>query len=210
MKNYCVVCFKLIQDKSLSIIINKDICLCFNCLKKMKPKFKLLTIDSYKELGLYEYDGMIKDLLFQYKGCGDIALRNVFFCYFSLLLRIVFINYIIVPVPSYYLKDEKRGFNHVEEMYKIMHKRIYKCIKKTKDIKQSERNYQERKKVKDYFAFVGDKTVLFQKKVLIVDDVLTTSMTMRACIDLIRQCNPKKILFLVMSYTCRKNYKFDD
>ena len=42
------------------------------------------------------------------------------------------------------------------------------------------------------------------KKVLLVDDVLTTGSTMKACINLLKNNQVKKLNFLAMSYTCRK------
>ena len=42
------------------------------------------------------------------------------------------------------------------------------------------------------------------KKILLVDDVLTTGSTMKACINLLKNNQVKKLNFLAMSYTCRK------
>ena len=45
--------------------------------------------------------------------------------------------------------------------------------------------------------------------ILIIDDVLTTGETMRSCINLMRKLNPKRISFLVISYSNRFMSKFD-
>ena len=43
-----------------------------------------------------------------------------------------------------------------------------------------------------------------------MDDVLTTGSTLLACYELLKTIKPKKIIFLVMSYSCRKTLNFDD
>lgn len=202
--DYCIVCFKKIRRMSISFFLNNDLDMCLNCFRKMNPKLKRISLNNIRGIALFPYDGYVKNLLFQYKGCKDIALKNVFFEFYAFVFKIIYRNYFIVPVPSTKQSDKNRGFNHVEQMCKILNLPLIKCLKKKGDFKQSSLNYIQRLVNKDNFYFDGDKSSIYNKKILIVDDVITSSTTMRACIKLIEECHPKKISFLVMAYSCRK------
>lgn len=203
-KDYCIVCFKKIKRNSFSFFLNKDLDMCFDCFRKMNPQIKRFNLNDVKGIALFPYDGYVKNLLFQYKGCKDIALRNTFFEFYAFILKIIYRNYLIVPVPSTKSSDENRGFNHVEQMCKILKLPLIKCLKKKSDFKQSSLNYNQRLANKDNFYFNGERISIYNKKILIVDDVITTSTTMSACINLIKEYHPKKVKFLVMAYSCRK------
>lgn len=165
-----------------------------------KPVFKEFSVGKYNALTLYNYDELIQEKLYQFKGCFDIELGTVFIEYFRLYLKIKYWGYIVVPAPSYSSKDEERGFNHVDVMFSSLGLEMVKCIHKVKDIKQADLNFDERQQIGN--ALIIDKTMeLRGKKILIVDDVFTTGSTVRAMINLLEKNKPKKIKILVMSKT---------
>ena len=114
-------------------------------------------------------------------------------------LNLKFNNYIIVPAPSSKKSNEERGFNHVEEMFSILHLKMLKCIHKTKDVKQADLNTEERAKIGD--VLVIDDVDLTMKKILLVDDVYTTGATIKSMIKLVKQKGAKKVKVLLMSKT---------
>ena len=57
-----------------------------------------------------------------------------------------------------------------------------------------------RRDISKYMELI-DRPDLFNKKILLVDDVYTTGSTMKAAIDLVKQLHPKKIKVLVISKT---------
>ena len=71
------------------------------------------------------------------------------------------------------------------------------CLIKTKDIKQKLLNYDERQKISEIIEIRPND--LFNKKVLLVDDVITTGASMKAAINLIQKCQPKILKILVIS-----------
>ena len=79
-------------------------------------------------------------------------------------------------------------------------------LEKTANVKQADLSKEQRKDIKSYMK-VKQNVNLFNKKVLIVDDVYTTGSTIDAAINLIKGLRPKKIKVLVMSKTINENYK---
>ena len=172
--------------------------ICEECFAKFAPKFIHFRIEKIDGLAIYEYDQTIKDLLFTFKGCYDIELKDVFFDRFIWYLKLKYKGYVIVPLPSYYLDDERRGFNHVKEIYSRLGLKIENVLKKVKNVKQASLNREERSKAYENFK-IEQPELLQNQKVLIVDDVYTTGSSVKAAIELVKQGNPKKISVLVVS-----------
>lgn len=199
----CKICFKNIEDNSFHCLLNFETKICRDCFNKFKVEFSHFKISNKDVLSLYEYDEFMQSMLYQFKGCFDYELKDIFLEYFLYYLKIKYHNYIIVPAPSYIKSDEIRGFNHVEEIYKCLHLEMNKCIHKTMDFKQSDYHKDEREKVDKKLCI--DDVNLCNKKVLIVDDVCTTGSTIKAMIKLLNSKNPKQIKVLILSHTKEKN-----
>lgn len=186
--------------------ILSDYRICTNCYREIVPSFIKFKVGNHKALAIYEYDERIKKLLYQFKGCFDIEIFDVFLSRYARELRVMYHDYLMVPIPSYKEDDEIREFNHVEEMFKILKLKVEKVLDKTEKIKQANLSFNQRKEIKNFLR-VTNGEVLTNKKVLIVDDVYTTGSTMAAAISLIEQYHPKKIEILVMSKTSFKDLK---
>ena len=186
--------------------ILSDYRICMNCYREIVPSFIKFKVGNHKALAIYEYDERIKKLLYQFKGCFDIEIFDVFLSRYARELRVMYHDYLMVPIPSYKEDDEIREFNHVEEMFKILKLKVEKVLDKTEKIKQANLSFNQRKEIKNFLR-VTNGEVLTNKKVLIVDDVYTTGSTMAAAISLIEQYHPKKIEILVMSKTSFKDLK---
>ena len=195
---HCKICFEEIKDYSLYNFISNKNNICEKCFSKFKPKFIHFNIGAIPGLSIYEYDQNIKDLLFKFKGCYDIELKDVFFPRYLSYLKIRYWGYVIVPLPSFEMDDKKRGFNHVYEIYSRLEKPIYNIIKKTKNVKQANLKRKDRLAAIKHFE-ITDSKILKDKKVLIVDDVYTTGSSVNAAITLIKQGKPKKIAVLVIA-----------
>lgn len=197
---FCKICFKEISKDTLYSLLHYDVDVCNNCFQEIKPVFKHFEVNGYDALTIYNYDEKIQSLLYQFKGCFDIELVKVFIERYSREISLRYFNYILVPIPSYEGDDIIREFNHVEEMFKILNLPMLKAIKKTKKIKQANSTSVQRHNIKQFLELVQGVN-LFDKKVLLVDDVYTTGSTMKACISLIEKLHPKTIKILVMSKT---------
>ena len=142
----------------------------------------------------------MKSLIYQFKGCYDIVLSDIFLKEFKRELSLLYKRYMIIPIPSYKSEDLKREFNHVVEMFSLLSMPINRIIEKTENIKQSSLKKNERQNISKYLKMSNIETVRNQK-VLLVDDIYTTGSTIDACINLVRQGNPKDIKVLVIAKT---------
>lgn len=197
--DFCKVCFKQINP-SLPYLFSSYPTICQKCFLSLKPKWISWKEDGVKCLAMYEYEEEVKNLLYKFKGCGDIELSSSFFGYQSFILKLIFHGYKIVPAPSSKSHDEKRGFNQVIKMCEVLDMPILNLLVKTKESKQSDLSLQERKKVKNIIDF-SRKNDLSKEKILFVDDVFTTGSTTMACLDLLKRLKPKRLKCLIMSKT---------
>ena len=193
----CKICFDSIAIRGINSLINrKNICQkCYNELDFINMKQK----DNDIEIRcLFEYNPFLQKMIYQFKGCYDLELSDVFLSRVKWMLKIIYFGYYIVPVPSYLDSDKVRGFNHVEEIFSSLRLPFIKCLKKTKDIKQSNMTKKERKGIKECLVIEnGDQ--IRGKKILIVDDIYTTGSTINGCIDLVKKHRPKVLKCLVLS-----------
>ena len=198
---FCKICFEPISDNRWCRF-GAASSVCSRCQKEMKPKWHTGKIAGCRLYWLYFYNDTIRSLLYQFKGCGDYELKDVFFAYQRAFLRAKFHSYVLVPAPSYHERDEARGFNHVAALFSCLGLPMMDCLIKTENIKQADLHLEERKQIGRYIQLTDDHH-LCGKKLLLVDDLVTSGSTIKACIKLLRKCRPKKIVVLTMGRTPR-------
>ena len=110
----------------------------------------------------------------------------------------------IVPVPLHWHRYAQRGYNHAHEIATVLSKKsgkpVLNCLKKVRvTAAQAGLSAQERiVNVEDAFEVI-DRYVqsVSGAKILLVDDVLTTGSTMRACVRALRMKRPFLIIGVV-------------
>lgn len=192
--NRCLICFNGIEET-----LNRNH-ICNKCLSKFKIINKVIYIEGIEVLILYEYNDFFKEVLYRYKGCYDICLKDAFLNNFIVKLKRKYKSRKIVCAPSYKDDDLKRGFNHVKEIAKLFKLEIVDCLSKNKEYKQSSKKLKERKDIQKIIKI--DKTKINEKdKILIIDDVTTSLSTIKAIIHLLPTNIDKKVL--VLASNCR-------
>ena len=201
--NLCKICFKEIKDYSLYSLIQTNTNICKKCIDELVPVFQKFDVLGYHGLSIFAYDEIIQKYLYQFKGCFDFEIKELFLSRFKTELSIKYSNRIMIPIPSYKYDDETREFNHVIEMFSCLHLPIKKVLIKTHKFKQALNNSRKRKEISKHLE-LSEQCDLSGKRVLLVDDVYTTGSTMKAAIRLIEKLNPKSIEILVMSKSILK------
>jgi ComF family protein len=202
MSKICKVCFKNFTYFGIQFF-NKNICICSTCFNELAPIFRSFYKDGIHYQILYDYNEKMRNLIFNFKGCFDFELKDIFLCRFVYELRLKYRGYYLVPLPSSKEDDEKRGFNHVIEIFKCLNLPFINCLYKKIHYKQSDLNKAEREKVYEKLDVINGEE-LTNKKILIVDDIMTTGSSIKAAIKYVKKYNPKVIKVLVL---CHKNEK---
>ena len=191
------MCFKEHHLDFTSVLVK--VTMCQKCYQSLKVTYKKEKLEDCEVLSVYLYNEPLKSLLYNLKALGDIELVKPLLDRHMLYLKFKYRNYILLPAPSTKESEEKRGFNHVGELFKDIGP-IYYLLEKSENFKQSDLSYIERQEVgKKIILHDGER--LKNKNVLIVDDLKTTGATIRAIILKIKPFNPKKIKILTLAAT---------
>ena len=200
MDKFCKICFKKINDYSIFNLVQKNNLLCEDCFSKLDAKFMTFRIGNVKGLAIYEYSDYIKELIYKFKGCYDYELKDVFLFRYLTFLKLKYYGYYIVFVPSFYIDDQRRGFNHVKAIFESLKLKELDILKKISAHKQSDHSYKGRRDIKDVID-IEKNISLKGKKILLVDDIMTTGSTLLTSIGLLRNRGAQKIEILVVAKT---------
>ncbi len=198
----CLICLKDFKYNGIYQYIIKP-CICHRCFLLLNRKPIIRKVENIKVIALYPYENEIKKCIYQLKGCFDIEMSKVFLSYDKAMLHLLFHDYVIVPTPSSKESDLKRGFNHVEQIFSCLRLPIVRVFYKSLNYKQANLNKKERKEFSKYICLKEDVN-LRNKKVLLVDDIITSANTILRCVSLLKKLRPKKIKILVISYSLSK------
>lgn len=203
---FCKVCFKenLIDDTASLFF---DYPVCASCFHEMEPKVITTKHNGIRITSLFTYNEKVKTMLYQCKGCFDIEMANFFLARHKSFLKNKYKNWTIVPAPSYFAKNEIRGFNHVEEMFKCLGRPFIHPINKIDNVKQADLNFEDRQKIGSHLRWDSNTSVKGQN-ILFVDDLLTTGATAKACTKMLLEHGARKVEVLVMARTRDPNKKY--
>lgn len=112
----------------------------------------------------------------------------------------------LIPVPLHKARKRERGFNQSEivaeslgtELDLKVEKDVLIRIKNTKD--QTKLSIEERKRnVAGAFQVQDKQKILQGKKIILVDDVITTGATLNECAKVLKQAGAKEILGITVA-----------
>ena len=193
------MCDEVIEDTFNSLIYD-GAKVCKLCIDKFKVRNKKIVVENVECEILYYYDEYFKQLLFQYKGLGNYLLKDVFLYNNLKRLKKKYKGYTLVLAPSNDFVEIKRGFCHLEGICESLNLKMIKCFSKSQEWKQSDKKLSERKDIQNIIKI--DKSLLNGvKRVLIVDDVLTSGSTIKTMISQMPSNIDKKVL--VLSSNCQ-------
>lgn len=194
----CLICLTpLLKNISFVHLVSK-MPLCQQCLEKFEIINTCIDFHHYPLTILYTYNEFFQSLLFQYKGLYDHALKDAFLCLFQSEFHNRYQDYIIVVAPSSQEDNELRGFAPVETIAQTFSNQIFNGLYKKEEYKQSDLSYQERKRVIEKIN-IRDGEQLKARKVLILDDVVTSGSTLYSCLLLVLAQEPKSVELLALS-----------
>lgn len=112
---------------------------------------------------------------------------------------------IIVPVPLFWWKYLRRGYNQAallsEEISQESGIKIADIMKRTKNTKTQTKLNEEARRKNVLNAFALKTNNVEDKTILLVDDVLTTGVTMNECARVLKQAGAKEVYSCVAAIT---------
>ena len=150
-------------------------------------------------MSLAPYAPPLSKLLIRYKENLDVELASVFLSYYCPYLKMKFAGFTIVLAPSSASKLKQREFNHLELIFKDIGLPIINILTKSEGKEQKKNSARERSKV-NKLIHIRNQEQISGKKILLVDDVITTGSTIKACLNLLEKGKPKRIKILTIMH----------
>ncbi len=186
----CLHCFTHLED-------NKP--LCDNCFQNPAPYKRAASV--------FDYQGPASSLIkaLKYQSRTDYAKDVAAFMVMQLENLKWPLPDIIIPVPQTTLRKIERGFNqsalianHLAQMLNIETLEVLK--RKSGGFSQSSLSKAQREELSKDLFYCREQTDLSGKIALLIDDVLTTSTTLRCCAAALKEVFPKSIYVLTFCH----------
>jgi ComF family protein len=174
-------------------------------LEYLKKFHNDLIIDDFESCFLFEKEKVLQKVLHSYKYENKIYvgkfLGDLIYSNLEKFIK-AWDGDLIIPVPLHSLKKAERGYNQSYYIAKQVAKRLEipidkKLLKRRRYTQsQTKMNLIERKEnVKNAFM-LKDKKKIFGKKIILVDDVITTGATIGECAKVLKENGAIKIFAL--------------
>lgn len=182
--------------------------------------FKKTTIEPelsyYKSVAHYSfhYTPFIQEYFYQLKANGDIARASVLsdiiqkdLVYYELQAK----QCVIVPIPISEERLKVRGFNQVEVMLDASSIRYERILRTNKKYTQSQLTLEQRLALNNPFYIDEDEikkvSIDFKDKtIIIVDDIITTGVTIHHAAQMLNHLNPYDIKVYAFANAGEKGY----
>lgn len=204
--------------------------LCQNCQQKIQkidyffcPVCKQGSFEGYthsfcqyrtslkRVIAPFKYQGLIKEMIRQFKYCGIRELGEDFSKLIAEFLENRKIelssDYILVAVPLHQDREKERGFNQAEKLAKSLSEKLSlqhnpRLLLRNRDtpsqIKLSKKERQNN--VKGAFSINLDFTdSVKNKNFILVDDVFTTGATLNECAKVLKRLRAKEVWGMVVA-----------
>ncbi len=217
----CLICREVIKEENSQ---NPRVSVCSVCWNSLEIEVKPYCsecrldldigqthncsayLDRVYSLGLF--DGNFQELIHQFKYKGKVSAGKSLGIRLARELKKQQVSDVayLVPVPLHKARKRERGFNQSEivaeslgaELNLKVEKNILSRIKNTKD--QTKLSIEERKQnVAGAFQVRDTRQILSDKKVILVDDVITTGATLNECAKVLKQAGVKEILAVTIA-----------
>ncbi len=194
--NECLICQKdILTGGSLFEQLLKTDVICPKCRRELKPQLKKLNYHGYHLTYGYVYNDFFRDCLVRYKDFYDEALAPIFLWPFINQLKKRFAAYQVVTIPSVAANKQARGFTHVSKMLQALNLPITDLLINLSDQPQKYKSAQQRAKITLALNSVVEAN-LSARKILLVDDVLTTGSSINQALSLLTTCERPIEIFI--------------
>lgn len=112
---------------------------------------------------------------------------------------------VIIPVPLFWWKTLKRGYNQADFLADVISQEcsidVAPILKRTKNTKTQTRLNENLRRENVFNTFKLTDNGIRDKRVLLIDDVLTTGATMNECARILKEAGAKQVYSCVAAIT---------
>ncbi|GAA0713246.1 ComF family protein [Aquimarina litoralis] len=181
-----------------------------NAKKIEKVFYGRAKIENATSLFVFEKDSLVQNLMhnLKYRGQQEIGKELGIWLGYELMQSDAYQNInAIIPVPLHPKRLRERGYNQVEKFGREIATQLqadyidFVLKKNSYSEKQSKKNRFSRwSNTSETFA-IENESLLIDKHILIVDDIVTTGATLEACIQVLKSIPGIKISIATMAIT---------
>lgn len=148
---------------------------------------------NYRLFPVARYDGSLSfSLVDSFKFHNNKELAPVAAIYLSKALEKLDPDHeaIIVPIPCSSARIHRYGWDQMEEVCKYLKRPYFKLLKRNDDMQIQQKRLSRSQRitaVSGKFALSEDCDSLKKRKIIVVDDIITTGSTMNAAISLLKE-----------------------
>ncbi len=168
----------------------------------------LRGFDSASTFGFYE--GTLRSLIHLFKYAGMRPLAGTLGGLMNRALPVDSQFDLVVPVPLHWRKSLERGFNQSELLARELARRrnlpLAKALRRKRagSVQASLSLAERRRNVAGVFE-VRSKRDIQNKRILLIDDVMTTGATASACATVLKRAGAKSVTLLTVARVDRRN-----
>ncbi|ABR46948.1 phosphoribosyltransferase [Alkaliphilus metalliredigens QYMF] len=172
--------------------------LCQACESK-PPSFE-------RAIAVFQYQGHIKRLIFRFKYEHEPYLSRIMGqmladSYEKEALEVG----LIIPVPLHYKRQKQRGFNQAELLAKYMSQQVKQpydpdvLIRSQETIIMHHLTRQQREENVKQAFMVKNPGLIVNQKLLLIDDIVTTGATLKACSRVLLEAGAQSVTALTLA-----------